>query len=380
MEKPRFETTLDVEAIERRFAELWKETADEAPAVDHGAMLRARVANLMVFTHRDAQLDEVDRTIPEVTSSHPSRVLVIVGDREGEDRDIEFHVGTYCETNKAAVNANLSCEQAILKAYGQFVIELPSAVLPLLVSDLSTFLWWPQDIERGDDVFQKLTGASDRLIVDSLEFKDPVAGLREMYRLIEEEYVAHCGVSDLNWARLTFWRELLADFFDVPSYYKFLDHVTHVKIGYFAPEADARPSVQALLFMGWLASRLNWQHKQTVSIKSGSQTFRFLDDTKQTIEVTLSPVNHDNAKPGRLIEVTLESRADNPAVFKVSRSSDGLHLITEAEVGDEVRRGRVLPVRNRSLAQLIVREMEILCNDDIYREAIIAIAELTKPE
>jgi hypothetical protein len=36
----------------------------------------------------------------------------------------------------------------------------------------------------------------------------------------------------------------------------------------------------------------------------------------------------------------------------------------------------VLPVRNRSAAQLLSREMEILCNDQIYQEAVAIAARM----
>jgi len=39
-------------------------------------------------------------------------------------------------------------------------------------------------------------------------------------------------------------------------------------------------------------------------------------------------------------------------------------------------RSSVLLVRNRSTAQLLSREMEILCNDQIYQEALACAATL----
>ncbi len=41
--------TLDVESIERELAMLWVKTAQDADDQQEGAVLRARVANLMVF-------------------------------------------------------------------------------------------------------------------------------------------------------------------------------------------------------------------------------------------------------------------------------------------------------------------------------------------
>src|SRR5438094_907659 len=71
-------------------------------------------------------------------------------------------------------------------------------------------------------------------------------------------HVRH-GVTDFNWTRITPWRELVMQFFDVPAGRPFLDRITGIRVG-FAVDADGReihPS-QALLFVGWLASRLGW--------------------------------------------------------------------------------------------------------------------------
>ena len=50
--------------------------------------------------------------------------------------------------------------------------------------------------------------------------------------------------------------------------------------------------------------------------------------------------------------------------------------VLQAKLGTDTHRGRVLPVRNRSAAQLLSREMEILCNDQIYQEAIALAATM----
>ena len=71
------------------------------------------------------------------------------------------------------------------------------------------------------------------------------------------------------------------------------------------------------------------------------------------------------------MRVELRTNADEPASFTVARSEENLHLLAEARLGTQVHSGRVLPVRNRSAAQLLSREMEILCNDKIYQEALL---------
>src|SRR6185503_9188037 len=164
-----------------------------------------------------------------------------------------------CQTDKRAGVKRLSCEEITLVAFGKFVSELPSAALPLLVPDLATFLWWRNTPRVNDKVLDTLLRATDRLIVDSVEFAQADLDLLEVNKIFNEPRYDHVGISDLNWARLTFWRGLLADFFDVPAYREQLERIDLVEIDYVSPEiAGERVAPQAVLLAGWLGSRLGW--------------------------------------------------------------------------------------------------------------------------
>jgi len=408
--------TLDVEVVERQLAELWQETVRDPNAGADAAVLRAQVANLLVFVSNDAALDDVHQMLGELTAIHPSRVLAMLGLREATDEDIEMFVESICQTDKRTGAKRLSCEEITLKAQGKFVIELPSAALPLLSPDLSTFLWWRNAPYISDKVLDKLLRATDRLVIDSAEFQDPQPDLIETNRLFDEKSYDHVGVSDLNWARLTFWRELLADFYDVAAYQAWLDSVDSVQIDYVAPEfAESSVAPQALLFAGWLASRLGWTlaDEPPIQERDGTITFKFRkrsssssatdaegvgdrgrsprvskgigDPERSTvkegsraaeIQLTLNRVERGEHKPGRLVQVELRSTHPASGSFRVARSDDNLHVLAEAKLGTDTHRGRVLPVRNRSAAQLLSREMEILCNDQICQEALAVAAKM----
>ena len=388
----QLEKTLDVEVVEGQLAELWKQIAGDSESADDVAVMRARVANLLVFVTNDSLLNEVHEMMLDLTAIHPSRVLMMLGLYEAPDRDIEMSVESYCQTDKRTGARRLCCEEVILNAQGSFVSELPSAALPLLVSDLSTFLWWRHTVQTTDKVFGSLLRAADRLVIDSAEFADTGRDLDEVNQLFTRGHSSHVGISDLNWARLTSWRGLLADFYDVAAYETWLDNIDHVRIDYVGPERDPESvAPQALLIAGWLASRLGWELADDRPIQGRNQTlsFNFMTETRGssptvregsgTINVELNRVKRGERKPGTLAQVELSSRAESggePASFVVARSADNLHLLTEAKLGASIQRGRVLPVRNRSAAQLLSREMEILCNDQIYQEAVAMAARM----
>jgi glucose-6-phosphate dehydrogenase assembly protein OpcA len=388
----QLEKTLDVEVVERQLDELWKETAgDRNEDDDAAAVLRARVANLLVFVANDETLDDVHQMLQELTAIHPSRVLMMLGAREAEDRDIEMSVESICQTDKRTGAKRLSCEEVTLKAQGKFVAELPSAALPLLVPDLSTFLWWRSAPQCANKVLDTLLRASDRLVIDSAEFADPERDLIETNQLYSQDQFGHVGVSDLNWARLTLWRGLLADFYDVHAYQSRLEKIDFAQIDYVAPEhGETSVAPQALLIAGWLASRLSWRladeqppntgdAKTSFVFRGSSPTVRE-GSVDRTIKLDLNRVERGERKPGRLVQVELRSsEAENneeQASFVVARSADNLHVLAEAKLGANTHRGRVLPVRNRSAAQLLSREMEILCNDQIYQEAVAVAAKM----
>lgn len=373
------EKTLDVEVVERQLAELWKQTAGERDADDESAVLRARVANLLVFVANDTAFDEVPQMMAELTARHPSRVLIMLGTREAEDRDIEMSVESFCQADKRSGAKRLCCEEVALKATGRFVAELPSAALPLLVPDLSTFLWWRATPQADDKVFGRLLRATDRLVIDSAEFANPRRDLIETNRLFTAEDFKEVGISDLNWARITFWRGLLADFYDVPAYQAPLEKIDRAQIDYVAPERDQTSvAPQALLLAGWLASRLGWKlaEDQPVQKRDERSIVNFIGKDNQAIELELNRVEQGERKPGRLAQVELRSGFEGTSSFKVVRSEDNLRLLTEARLGPTTHRGRVLQVRNRSAAQLLSREMEILCNDQIYQEAVAVAARM----
>ncbi|MCA1606988.1 MAG: glucose-6-phosphate dehydrogenase assembly protein OpcA, partial [Acidobacteria bacterium] len=168
-----FQKTFSVAVVEKQLAELWTETTAELDD-ESKTVLRSRVANLMVFLSSENALSEVTEWMEALTAVHPGRVLLILGARNADDRDIEVSVTSLCETDKRTGARRLCGEQITLKAHGKFVIELPSAAVPQLVSDLLTFVYWRDVLNPSDEVFRKLLVAADRLVIDSAEFREPV--------------------------------------------------------------------------------------------------------------------------------------------------------------------------------------------------------------
>src|SRR6267143_751240 len=312
MQQIQLGKTLDVEVVEQELAALWQGSTGAPSSDDETAVLRARAANLLVFVTNEQALNEVEGMLEELTAVHPSRVLTMCCDRVAADRDIDMYVAAFGQKDKRAGPQRLCCEHVTLKAQGSFVAELPSAALPLVVSDLPTFLWWRTVVDSSQKVFSNLLHASDRLIVDSAEFAQPVAELLAINGIFQQHHETPVGISDLNWARLTSWRGLLADFYDVAEYRTALEEIDDVCISYVAPQADTKAiAPQALLMAGWLASRLQWKMLNKPATGDDVRTiFEVSSQRGQTITVELHRTEEAAIHPGRLAHVELQSSTD----------------------------------------------------------------------
>jgi glucose-6-phosphate dehydrogenase assembly protein OpcA len=365
---------LDVAAVERELRILWQDSAG-AQIDDESLLMRARVANIIVLLPDESGLEELNQTLEDLSGIHPNRAIVSVAERHEPDRDIELFISSFCQSDNRGGN-RLSCEEIILIARGRFVPELPSAALPLLISDLPTFLWCNEALEFEDRTFLDFSRAADRLIIDSVDTRKSGGTMLALAKLFAEGRQQQLGISDINWARLTSWRALIASFYDSPRCKVPLNQLTSVIIDYSAPEHEPDEiAPQALLILGWLGSRLKWQLSPDSAKKAKSNLRLEVISDHRRIAIDLNLVARPDIRPGRLARVQLNAEQDR-GEFVVLRDQRGLHLESHVEIDGLVHPGRVLPVRNRSTAQLLSRELEILTNDNIYAEAVSWAADL----
>ena len=246
--------------------------------------------------------------------------------------------------------------------------------MPLLLSDLSVFLWWRAVPRLGDRVFKRLVDASDRVIIDSAYFASPHGDLLSLAAIMRES-PRWAAFSDLNWGRLGAWRGLLAGFYDVPQYRKSLDQLDTVVVEYGPPAADHLAiAPRALLLGGWLASRLRWKVIPGAAIRESASTLFAFESNGRKVTIAFAPAQSEAIEAGRLGLVTLVS-ADS-ATFEVKRSDDGSRIETEVRLGEERKLQRVLSYENSGEAALVGIELEILGHDRVYEEAVLAAGEM----
>jgi glucose-6-phosphate dehydrogenase assembly protein OpcA len=127
-----------------------------------------------------------------------------------------------------------------------------NAVAALRLSSLPTLVWW-----RGGrlEMLDGLADLADRIVLDEDE---PEPAWRRATGLFEES-----AFTDVRWARLTQWRALMAQFFDIPEVQAASANFSRLRI-------VARDQLSARLFSAWLTSSLRTRQGFAVDLETGA--------------------------------------------------------------------------------------------------------------
>lgn len=367
---------VDVGSIERELAQLWRMPTVIGLRETDIVPTRTSVLNLAVHCS-DASVEmRTSQIINELATNHPSRVIsfVVTPDPRAFEDDLDAHVSTHCYT--ASGERFASCYEKIeIKTPPDSLDHLPSLIVALALPDLPTFIWWPGQPPLADKRFARLAQASHRIMVDSLDFQrctTNVMRLHDLCRAMGE----HCAMTDLNWARLTPWRSMVSQFFDMPDARWALDHIRHIRLVFGHHAGSRLNSAQALLFAGWLSSRLGWNLSQN-SVPNEELGVCFARDVKDgriQIEILGHPAPSDYN--GYLLGVSLKSSdGTRNAQFDVERVGDDLATLKmTANLDGQVVAEHAMRSAPVNLSQLLLRELESTMHDELFEDALAEAA------
>jgi len=368
-----------VAALERELARLRRvQSAHARESVR--PIARASVLNLIVYAEREEHARRAARSISDLALRHPSRAIVVLADRARERQRSGRRIDMHCQLPIPDGARQVSYEQILVRASGDVDDRLASAVIPLLVPDLPVFLWWTGTPSLGSRSFADLLRLTNRLIVDSADFARPELTLPIMAS-ISEAARGRFGLTDLNWTRLTPWREIATAFFDVPAWRLFLDGITGVRVG-FAVDMDGRdihPS-QALLLVGWLASRLGWRPLETLApSEAGGLLFAIARPDGARIMVRVRPRFERGLEEGDISGIRIQATGGHgarQAEFVVKRQPDPHHQTAAVLLDGERRWERTMPLPSPAIVELIGEELSILGSDRTYEAALGSLVGL----
>jgi glucose-6-phosphate dehydrogenase assembly protein OpcA len=368
---------VDTQAIESALRRLWAEGRQE----DRG-VVRACMANLVVYAGTPAAADEAALAIAEITATHLVRAIVLVSDVTAAAPALRAWLSAHCQLPKAS-GLRVCCEQVRLEAAGEAVDHLPSAVLPLLVPDLPVIVWWMGDPPFGASLFEQLIETADRLLVDTHSFEEPTFSLARLAALVRQRS-GHLAVSDLNWARLAPWQDQLAQAFDSAETLPYLDRADRMTVHYLRRSGEHGVPEEALLLAGWFLNRLGWKQPPALTriahghfrgrLRRAGREFA-LEIAPREIEVPAEQAS----RAGLLLTVEVRATlAEREATFQIERI-DWEHdtITTTIALPDMTPLTSARRRPQRTLASLLAADLSRLDHDYLFEAALETAAHLS---
>jgi len=308
-----------------------------------------------------------------IVAANPCRIIALCP-TAGEDTGVQAQVAAYCPVHKGGSGNLICCEYITLRGTEEALERVSGIVTALTIADLPTLLWWKATPDPERDLFQRLVATSSSVIIDSSCFGEPEAELLLIQSLIEEGI----PIADLNWRRLAAWQELAAEAFDPPGRRVAIREIDRVTIDY-----ERGNSTQALMYLGWLASRLQWRPVAFQQEEGDYQIKRIkfvgVDDRVIEAELAAIPTADTGDVSGDLIALRLNSTNENADCGTVLCSEAGGCMRMETKGGAQTDRfNQVNPLLDQVTEQLLGQHLQSWGRDVLYEESLALTAQLLK--
>jgi glucose-6-phosphate dehydrogenase assembly protein OpcA len=270
------------ENILKGLSKLWTSLGHEEKAQGKPTVLRACSMTLVVASDEADGGYSASQIIPGLMREHPSRGIVLAVSAEAEHA-LEARVLAQCWKPFGKAQ-QICCEQIEIVARPESWPNVGPTLVGLTVPDLPVIFWCrhkaalrqaaTRDQRAG---LEAVLDLATKVIVDTEGESSSSA-----FQLISQLRGPGRAVADLEWARLTFWRQPIAQMFDNPARRtKFSDFHT-IEIAH----SDENPAPSVLYVAGWFSSvskakivfkkeKGYGQGLQRISLISGPETITF---------------------------------------------------------------------------------------------------------
>ena len=306
-----------------------------------------------------------------IAASNPCRIVTLCPTAEA-DQGVQAQVSAYCPIQKTQNHTLICCEYITLRGTSDGLARVGGVISELMLPALPKYIWWKASPETEYSLFQRLLSHADMMIVDSSIFSHPESDLGQLAGLIAKDHV----IADLNWSRLAAWQELTAEAFDAPERRSAVGEIDQVAIDY-----EKGNYAQALMFLSWVASRLQWV-PTTYRHEPGDydiHKIQFIAPNQRTIEAELAglPIAEAGQILGDLISLKLGST--NPQAQCGTVLCSGTMGCMRMEAGGGAQNYRVQQVTSlddQDTEQLLGRQLQRWGRDVLYTESMATVSTI----
>jgi len=350
--------------VEKNLTNLWKSVAEGQGAKN--AITRVSILNLVVFAQEESIREKTDLLVDAITGHPPLRAIFIQIDKKVHRDYLDASVSVSCRLPSEG-EKQLCCEKITLSAGGKGVEKISHGLLPLLEPDLPVFLFWPGDLTMDSENFHRLVEVCNRVVIDSADFHVPSKVIVPLSHWVKKNS-SNATLSDINWARLTPWREWVAEFFDPLPNRRYLPAINRVVVEINGEKDFSTP----YLLLGWLSSVLNWK---LVDKKEGRFLFKKMQEgTLVDAKIKLLP---SGQRKSMLVGLMLSSESPAMTLHISFMQEQACVSWMSATEGNE-NKCQELSLKIPDEAGLFSAELQILKRDRVYEDSLAQAASLCR--
>lgn len=250
---------VSAEKILRELYELWANLAKAETEDQSTAVLRACSMTLIVATEEKEESEPVGEVLACLMREHPSRAVVLRV-TPGTTGLLDSRVFAECWMPYGG-RQQICCEQIEITVSADMISDVTALIPGIVVPDLPVVLWCRTGSLISMSEFQKALQLADKLIIDSSDFGDTRETLRHMLSARK----SRSSFADLNWTRLTRWREAIAQAFDPGATRAKLNDLNELIIAYRTPETP----ITAWYLAAWVQLALGRAIPARMEVSSG---------------------------------------------------------------------------------------------------------------
>ncbi|MBN1561182.1 glucose-6-phosphate dehydrogenase assembly protein OpcA [candidate division KSB1 bacterium] len=359
MSQVRIGEEIALDKIEAAFQTFWRQTSD---ADSDEAVLKAGTLNLIILLNEKALFDELLADMHEIVSSHPGRIIIAYLNPDSDLAEIKARISAFSQKSKE--QTQISAELVALETGHAGSAHLAGTILPLLLADLPVYFWCTSLDALMNPQAKLLFQFTDRLIVTtSPEYETA----RELSTTIDAILALdnECKISDTSWARLTDWREAVAQFFDADQRLKYISRLEEVEIIY----SGDKLSNDAFLMAGWLSFSLT-AVAQRISLEDDATIYFGRRREQLSIKIRKRIIDGHTG----LYKIKLYAEENGkPVILAAMAMPDGCIQTTVQKSGG--RLSRICTMTRKSNAEILCAELDFLQQDRIYLNTCRVISE-----
>ncbi len=308
-----------------------------------------------------------------IAAQNPRRIITLCPNL-GEDKGVTAEVSAYCPVQKTVGDHLICSEYITLRGTKEALNRVGDLVVSLYIQNLPKFLWWKATPNPDQELFSKVVAACQCLIMDSSYFSDPESEFLKIQDLID----SGISVADLNWHRLLPWQELTAETFDPPERRVAITEIDRITIDY-----EKGNAAQALMFLGWVASRLGWE---PVSYTEENDVYelkhvQFVDSHQREIKAELAaiPTADSGEIVGDLIGLRLASTNTEANCGTILCSeTTGCMRMEAGGAAQAIRTEMVTAINDQKAEFLLSQQLQRYGREVLYEESLAVAVKILR--